>query len=59
MHSLHIVVELEFFLKRARAIMSDEERMGIVTLLATNPEAGVALGGGLRKELLATYGDKA
>lgn len=29
--------------------MSDSERMGVVTFLATNPEAGVSLGGGLRK----------
>jgi hypothetical protein len=29
--------------------MSDEERMGIVTYLAANPEAGISLGGGLRK----------
>ena len=29
--------------------MSDEERIGIVSYLAANPEAGVALGGGLRK----------
>ncbi|MEO7240048.1 MAG: type II toxin-antitoxin system RelE/ParE family toxin [Sphingomicrobium sp.] len=29
--------------------MTDDERMGIVNFLAANPEAGVALGGGLRK----------
>ena len=38
------VVELESFLKRARAIMSDDERAGIVTFLAANPEAGIPLG---------------
>ena len=43
------VIELETFLKRAKAIMSDDERAGIVTYLAFNPEAGVSLGGGLRK----------
>jgi hypothetical protein len=43
------VVELDTFLKRAKAIMSDEEREGIVTFLAANPEAGFPLGGGLRK----------
>lgn len=46
---LQTVVELDTFVKRAKAIMSDEERMGIVTYLAANPEAGVPLGGGLRK----------
>ena len=29
--------------------MTDEEREGIVVFLATNPEAGISLGGGLRK----------
>jgi len=56
MQSLHTVIELESFLKRARAIMSDEERMGIVTFLAANPEAGVPLGGGLRKVRIAREG---
>ena len=49
MHSGHTVVELESFLKRARAIMTEGERAEIVTYLAANPEAGVPLGGGLRK----------
>ena len=49
MHSLQTVVELDTFLKRAKAIMSDDERAGIVSFLAANPEAGVSLGGGLRK----------
>ncbi|EGF90867.1 helix-turn-helix domain-containing protein [Asticcacaulis biprosthecium C19] len=56
MQSLHTVIELESFLKRARAIMTDEERMGIVTFLAANPEAGVSLGGGLRKVRIAREG---
>ena len=46
---LQSIIELQSFVKRAKAIMSDEERMGIVTYLASNPEAGVQLGGGLRK----------
>lgn len=53
MQSLQTIVELESFLKRARAIMSDDERMGIVTYLAANPEAGIQLGGGLRKVRIA------
>lgn len=36
--------------------MSDEERAGIVTYLAGNPEAGVPLGGGLRKVRLPRAG---
>ena len=56
MRSLHTVIELESFLKRARAIMSDEERMGIVSFLAANPEAGLSLGGGLRKVRIARQG---
>lgn len=46
---LQTVIELDTFIRRAKAIMSDEERLGIVTFLAANPEAGVSLGGGLRK----------
>lgn len=53
---LHTVIELESFIRRARAIMSDDERMGIVTFLAANPEAGVPLGGGLRKVRVARAG---
>jgi hypothetical protein len=49
MTQLQTVVELDSFLKRAKVIMSDDERIGIVTYLAANPEAGVSLGGGLRK----------
>ena len=56
MQSLHAVIELESFLKRARAIMSDDERIGIVMFLATNPEAGISLGGGLRKVRVARKG---
>ena len=50
------MVGLESFLKRARAIMSDDERLGIVTFLTANPEAGVPLGGGLRKVRIAREG---
>ena len=49
MSAFQTVVELESFLRRAKAIMSDDERLDIVTFLAANPEAGVSLGGGLRK----------
>ncbi len=36
--------------------MSDDERSGIVAFLAANPEAGVSLGGGLRKVRIAREG---
>ena len=49
MTRLQTVVELDSFIRRAKAIMSDEEREGIVGFLAANPEAGISLGGGLRK----------
>jgi hypothetical protein len=49
MTRLQTVVELDTFLRRAKAIMTDEERIGIVSYLAANPAAGVSLGGGLRK----------
>lgn len=56
MQRLQTVVELESFLKRARAIMSEDERAGIVAFLAGNPEAGISLGGGLRKVRIAREG---
>ena len=34
---------------RAKAIMTDRERDFAINYIAANPEAGVALGGGLRK----------
>ncbi|ARU18347.1 type II toxin-antitoxin system RelE/ParE family toxin [Croceicoccus marinus] len=46
---LQTVVELPEFQRRAKTIMGDEERMGLVDYIAANPEAGVSLGGGLRK----------
>lgn len=46
---LQTVVELPEFLRRAKAIMSDDERLALVTHVAANPETGVSLGGGLRK----------
>lgn len=49
MTQLQTVVELDVFLKRAKAIMSDDERSSLVIFLAANPEIGTSLGGGLRK----------
>ena len=56
MASLQTVVELPEFLRRAKAIMSDEERIALVDFVAANPEAGVSLGGGLRKVRVARQG---
>lgn len=49
MVALQTVVELPEFVRRAKAIMSDDERTALVNYLAANPDAGVSLGGGLRK----------
>lgn len=49
MTTLQTVVELPEFQRRAKAIMSDSERMSLIGYIAANPEAGVSLGGGLRK----------
>ncbi|NBQ39593.1 MAG: addiction module toxin RelE [Alphaproteobacteria bacterium] len=46
---LQTVVELPEFLRRAKAIMTEGERLGLVNYIAANPDAGVSLGGGLRK----------
>lgn len=56
MGAMQTVVELPEFLRRAKAIMSDEERAGLVVHIAANPEAGVSLGGGLRKIRIAREG---
>ena len=56
MPTLQTVVELAIFERQAKAIMSDEERAAIVDYVAANPEAGVSLGGGLRKLRVAREG---
>ncbi len=56
MANLQTVVELPEFLRRAKAIMSDEDRTALVNYIAANPEAGVSLGGGLRKVRIARQG---
>ena len=53
---LQTVVELPEFLRRAKALMSDEERLALVDYVAANPEAGISLGGGLRKVRIAREG---
>ena len=56
MTRLQTVVELPEFLRRAKAIMAEDERAALVDFIAANPEAGVALGGGLRKVRVARPG---
>jgi len=53
---MQTVVELPEFRRRAKAIMSDDERTALVDYVAANPEAGVSLGGGLRKVRIAREG---
>ena len=53
---MQTVVELPEFLRRAKVIMSDDDRFALVDFLAANPEAGILLGGGLRKIRFAREG---
>lgn len=51
------VVETPEFIRRADATgMSKQDRDALISQLAVNPEAGVSLGGGLRKVRLARQG---
>ena len=56
MTQLQTVVELPEFLRRAKAIMAEDERAALVNFIAATPEAGVSLGGGLRKVRFARPG---
>lgn len=46
---LHTVVETAAFLAAAKGVLSDDERAAVVNMVAAHPEAGVSLGGGIRK----------
>lgn len=50
------VVELPDFSRRAKAVMTEAERIALIDHLAANPEAGLLLGGGLRKLRFARAG---
>jgi hypothetical protein len=50
------VVETPEFQRRARAIMSDSERLALIDFVARNPNAGTAIGGGVRKFRFAREG---
>ena len=53
---LQTVVETPAYLTAAKGVLSDAERVEVVTLVAENPEAGVPLGGGIRKMRIARPG---
>jgi len=42
------VVETPEFLRRARAILTEAERMELIDFVARHPMSGVAIGGGVR-----------
>lgn len=46
---MQTVVELPEFQRRAKTVMSDTEREAAIVWIALNPQAGISLGGGLRK----------
>jgi hypothetical protein len=50
------VVEMPEFLRQAKAVMTEAERAALVNTLAADPEAGIPLGGGLRKLRVARDG---
>jgi hypothetical protein len=50
------VVELPEFQRRAKAVMSEAEKTALIAFVAENPDAGVSLGGGLRKFRFARDG---
>lgn len=56
MDRLQTVVELPEFLRRAKAIMSEDERTALIDFVAATPDAGISLGGGLRKLRFARPG---
>lgn len=50
------VIELDEFLRQAKGVMTEADRAELVDYLAANPEAGISLGGGLRKLRFARQG---
>jgi hypothetical protein len=51
------VVEMPDFMRRAKALMTDVERMELIDLLAGDPQAGVSLGRGLYKVRVGRTGE--
>jgi hypothetical protein len=56
MSRMQTFVELPEFIRRASEMMTEPDRLGLVDYIAANPEAGVSLGGGLRKVRLPRTG---
>ncbi|MFD1510636.1 type II toxin-antitoxin system RelE/ParE family toxin [Lacimonas salitolerans] len=54
--SIVTVVETPEFQRRARSLMSEDERLALVDYVARNPMAGVSIGGGVRKFRFARDG---
>jgi len=55
--SMLAVVETPEFIRRSRSSgMTDEEKAELISALAADPEAGISLGGGLRKVRFARTG---
>ncbi|MCL1629902.1 type II toxin-antitoxin system RelE/ParE family toxin [Roseibaca sp. V10] len=54
--SIVTVVETPEFQRRARSLMSEDERLALVHYVARNPTAGVSIGGGVRKFRFARDG---
>ena len=54
--ALQTVVETPAYLAAARGVLSDALRDDVVNIVAGNPRAGVALGGGVRKARIALPG---
>ena len=50
------VIETPEFQRRAKAVMTEAERMALVGFVAANPEAGVPLGADIRKVRFARHG---
>ena len=54
--SIVTVVETPEFQRRARSLMSEEERLALIDFIARNPMNGVSIGGGVRKFRFARDG---
>ncbi|MGY6537226.1 MAG: type II toxin-antitoxin system RelE/ParE family toxin [Pararhodobacter sp.] len=54
--SIVTVVETPEFQRRARSLMSEDERLALIDFVARNPMTGVSIGGGVRKFRFARDG---
>ena len=50
------VVETQSYLAAAKGLLSEAERAAIVDMVASDPECGIALGGGIRKVRIGVDG---